>query len=181
MKTTRKEDGSARKYMVDAMFGKLGRILRLLGFDTKIANSQLADTEIETLTLNEDRLLITHDHAFYQKMAHQNNPAYFLKELGLHNQVLALFRHLALDPAILIQIANHERLSRCTKCNAPVAFIAKQAILDVLREGTANKQEVFWRCTNETCRQVYWIGGHWDKLHQLFTGVYTDLMRTSSN
>lgn len=167
--------------MVDAMFVKLGRVLRLLGFDTDIANSQLADIEIEILTLKEDRLLITHDHAFYQKMARQNNPTYFLKELGLHNQVLALFRHLALDPAILIQTANHERLSRCTKCNAPVASIAKQVILDVLPAGTAERQEVFWRCTNETCRQVYWIGGHWDKLHQLFTGVYTDLMRTSSN
>jgi len=163
--------------MVDAMFGKLGRIFRLLGLDTKIANSELSDVQIQTIAANEDRLLITHDHAFYQKMVHQNNPAYFLEELGLHNQILAVFRNLGLDPVILIQTVNHDRLSRCAKCNAPVASITKQDILNVLPVGTAEKQEVFWRCTNETCRQVYWIGAHWDKLQQLFTGVYTELSK----
>jgi len=163
--------------MVDAMFGKLGRIFRLLGLDTKIAKGELSDVQIQTIATNEDRMLITHDHAFYQKMIHQNNPAYFLKELGLHNQILAVFRDLGLEPVILIQTVNHDRLSRCTKCNAPVASIVKEAIKYVIPVGTAEKQEEFWQCTNDACQQVYWIGAHWDKLQPLFVGVYTELSK----
>lgn len=168
------------KFMVDAMFGKLGRILRLMGWDTNIAHSQLADAEIAVVALREDRLLITHDRAFYQKTISQNNPGYYLTQKGLHNQLLALFRDLAMDPVNLINSAKYEQQRRCSKCNALVSSISKEQIIDILPVGTAKQRDRFWRCTNETCRQIYWIGAHWENLQQLFTGVYTDLMNAKN-
>ena len=180
MEKNLREEELAPKFMVDAMFGKLGRILRILGLNTQIASNHLSDPQIELLTLKEERLLITRDHAFYQKMTKYNHPVYFLKQQGLHNQLLALFRHLTLDPAILIRSTKHEPVSRCAKCNNPVEPVSKKIIQEALHARTAEKQEKFWSCTNEGCQQVYWIGSHWDKLIQLFSGVYADLIGTTT-
>ena len=51
---------------VDAMFGKLGNFLRILGFDTKIADPNLSDKEIFQQVISSNRMLITRDYEFYQ-------------------------------------------------------------------------------------------------------------------
>ncbi|MHA1777667.1 MAG: Mut7-C RNAse domain-containing protein [Promethearchaeota archaeon] len=53
--------------MVDAMFGKCGKFLRLLGFDTEIANSKWSDTELLEKVLKSHRILITRDAQLYHR------------------------------------------------------------------------------------------------------------------
>ena len=54
------------RIIVDAMFGKLGRFLRILGFDVLLADSSWEDSRIMELTLQTKRILYTRDYPFYQ-------------------------------------------------------------------------------------------------------------------
>ncbi|MHA1584385.1 MAG: Mut7-C RNAse domain-containing protein [Promethearchaeota archaeon] len=54
------------RIIVDAMFGKLGRFLRILGFDVLLADSSWEDSRIMDLALRTKRILYTRDYPFYQ-------------------------------------------------------------------------------------------------------------------
>ena len=59
--------GISHLLLVDAMFGKLGRFLRILGIDTLIGDSAWSDTQLLAQARATNRVLITRDSAFYQR------------------------------------------------------------------------------------------------------------------
>jgi uncharacterized protein with PIN domain len=52
--------------------------------------------------------------------------------------------------------------TRCLRCNAPLAPVAKADVADRLPPRIAGSAEEFWTCTG--CHQVYWRGSHYARL-----------------
>ena len=95
------------KIMIDAMFGKLGHFLRILGFDTEIADKSWPDTEILEKTIEQSRMLITRDKEFYditkrmlKKEGLGQNQILFIEYDDVETQLSVFFTHMKIDPII---------------------------------------------------------------------------------
>ncbi|WP_371803750.1 Mut7-C RNAse domain-containing protein [Candidatus Lokiarchaeum ossiferum] len=158
---------------VDAMFGKLGRFLRILGFDTEIADPKLKDPEILEHILKVNRILITRDHLFYEitqkRLKKENLPeemVLFLNEEELHQQLHKIFQHIGFKPEKLLWNNLHDLKfqPRCSLCNSELDVVEKKQILEKLSMGTATTFNHFWQCSNLNCNQIYWRGRHWQDI-----------------
>ena len=53
-------------------------------------------------------------------------------------------------------------LTRCVRCNGPLAAVSKDEVIDQLEPLTSRYYDEFSRCTE--CRRVYWAGSHYARL-----------------
>jgi len=125
------------KFLADVMLGKLGRWLRLLGYDTKIASEVLSDDEVLDLAKRERRFLLTRDKDLYRK-AKKVIKAHYFKTRGAKNELKEIVKRLKLK-------INFPKKTRCSLCN-----------------GRLKKRGELWICSN--CNQTYWKGTHWKRI-----------------
>ena len=166
-------ENSSPLFIVDAMFGKLGKFLRLLGFDTEIADSFLKDSQIFDIALKTNRILITRDSKFYELAQAQLkrkklslNMALYIPFQEIIEELAEIFSILGIDPEIFIW-KNGEDIpfqSRCSKCNYELRRVKKETVIDQIPLKSATNFKKFWQCTNENCGKIYWIGRHWEDI-----------------
>lgn len=157
------------KFYVDAMLGKFGKILRILGFDTLIADPGLSDTEILERCLLENRYLITNDKLFHSRMANKKNSDNSdAKSLLLDSavdqtdQLEIFFTYFGIDKSFIDLDHPEKFLTRCTTCNGELQEISKEEVKDKINNGTYESQDHFWICSE--CHNIYWIGSHWKNI-----------------
>jgi len=137
------------RFVCDDNLGRLARWLRTLGFDTAF-DSAITDQEVLGLSLSEERVILTRDHALAeQALARQcllidsDQPLQQLKE------VIDAFS-LKIDPNAL--------LTRCPDCNQPVTEIRKEDYADEIPPYVLRTQDQFSRCAS--CKRIFWEGTH---------------------
>lgn len=147
-----------KKFVVDIMYQRLGRYLRVLGYDTVI-DADLSDNDQLELAIKENRIVLTRDELMGQigmkkglKIAQVDAPT-----------IEERIANLALQTGITLDL-NDGSKSRCTICNAPIISIEKKDIEKGLLKGTIEHYDQFWICTNDRCQQIYWKGPHWEKM-----------------
>ena len=157
------------QFYVDAMLGRFGKTLRLLGFDTLIASPELTDTEILNQCLEQNRYLITNDKLFHSRMNNKTNSnGSEAKSLlidstaQLPDQLSIFFKFFNIDFSFNDFNKPESFISRCTNCNGQLKEVSKDEIKDKVNNGTYEHQERFWICTS--CHNVYWIGSHWNNI-----------------
>ncbi len=157
------------KFYVDAMLGKFGKILRILGFDTLIAPPELSDTEILEQCLFENRYLVTNDRLFHSRMKNRTNAdGSESKSLLLDStadqkdQLDIFFKFFAIDKSFIDLEHPENFLTRCTNCNGKLQEITKEEVKDKVNNGTYENHEHFWICSD--CKNIYWIGSHWKNI-----------------
>ena len=152
------------------MFGKLGRFLRLLGFDTEIANSDLKDSQIFEIALKTSRILMTRDKKFYETAQSQlkkrnlsPNMALFIPFQEIVEELVEIFSILGIDPELFIWKEGEDIpfQSRCSKCNYEIISVKKETVINQIPLKSATNFKKFWQCTNDSCGKIYWIGRHW--------------------
>ena len=162
------------------MFGKLGKFLRLLGFDTEIANSELKDSHIFELALKTNRILITRDKKFFEnaqsQLKKQNlspNMAIYMPYQEIVVELGEIFSILSIDPEIFIWEDGTEIpfQSRCSKCNHELKNVRKKSVIDKIPLNSATNFKKFWQCTNSNCGKIYWIGRHWEDINLILQKV----------
>ncbi len=148
------------KFLVDAMLGKLSRFLRIFGFDTIYANDLIdyyhvdpvPDQKLKEYAEKYDRIVITKDLPFYQKMGEK---AIFLEGKGVYNYLNQLQVKLKLSYKFTIQNA------RCSTCNSPLQEVTDKILIkDLVKRETFLNYNEFFQCVNPTCRKVFWNGPH---------------------
>ncbi len=173
-------ENSSPLFIVDAMFGKLGKFLRLLGFDTEIANSHLKDSQIFEIALKTNRILITRDLKFYEhaqsqlkKKNLQSNMALYLPYQEIIEELAEIFSILGIDPEIFIWKDGEDIpfQSRCSKCNYELIKVKKETVIDKIPLKSATIFKKFWQCTNDNCGKIYWIGRHWEDIKAILQKV----------
>lgn len=167
-------------FYVDAMLGKLGRMLRILGFDTLIADPTLTDEEIMEEALASERALVTRDQEFYEIFLKQKYPSgektqsLLLKDVLVVKQLTSVAKFFGFNADIFL--ADPENLvKRCSKCNSPVREVPKDVMKGLVEEGTFANHDRFWKCTNRSCQSLYWVGSHWQNLLNTFEDVHKRL------
>jgi hypothetical protein len=128
------------RFLADAMLGRLGRWLRLLGYDTVIANDILSDDEILEMAKREKRFLLTRDKNLFQRSKGVAKAHYF-KSRGVKKELREIVEALRLK-------INFPEKTRCSICN-----------------GSLKKRKDFWICSK--CSQTYWAGSHWKRIRAL--------------
>jgi uncharacterized protein with PIN domain len=148
-----------RRFVADVHLGTLARRLRTLGFDTWWSNDA-DDAVLARIAIADGRILLTRD-----------------RQLLMRREVV--HGHLPRSPDPEVQLAEvvarfgladrAAPLTRCIRCNGPLAPVAKAEVLAVLPPATRREHDSFTRCRD--CRQVYWPGSHLTALRTIIDGT----------
>jgi len=151
------EDHSPVRFLADAMVGRLGRWLRILGYDvtpfhriSKQANR--SRNRIIEQARSEKRLILTRDTYFLKR---KSLPPYvFIQDDRLEDQLHQVFEDLHLKP--------EATLNRCLDCNLPLGDISKEKVKDRVPSYVVQTQTEFSECPK--CKKIYWEGTHVDRM-----------------
>jgi uncharacterized protein with PIN domain len=142
------------KFITDVNAGKLGRKLRLLGFDTMICDDH-SDEQIISISLNEKRTVLTRDLGLlkHSKLTH----GYWIRSEHPFEQVKEVIHRFQLEDAAI-------PFSRCTVCNGMLKAVDKEMIEHYLPAKNKAEKNDFRECEN--CRKIYWKGSHYFRISQ---------------
>jgi len=144
------------KFIVDAMFGRLARWLRLSGYDAIYAGKTMSDEEILSAAKNSDRVIITRDRRIYHKAVKEDADVVFIKTMDFLGQLKQL------EQEYKIEFKDTPTASRCPACNGEVEMIGKEDVEAKVSENILSQHDTFWMC--RACGKIYWYGGHWKNI-----------------
>jgi uncharacterized protein with PIN domain len=154
------------RFLCDAHLGKLGRRLRLLGFDTLLAQDTTGedpgDDALVRIAREQHRILLSRDRELLARadLTH----ALEVPQAPVDAQLRDLIQRLHLQRAAA-------PFSRCTCCNTPIEP-ADPAQLPALPPGVLARQDRFWRCPG--CGRTYWEGSHHRRMRALVDQMLRD-------
>jgi hypothetical protein len=157
--TTRREAGTGgaggdeRRFLVDAMLGKLATYLRMCGYDAAYALDRDAEADDDLLEIAraEGRTVLTRDVSLARRA-----PAAVLVESRDVEEQLRELR------AADVELSLDDRPSRCGACNGPVEAVAPEEPTPGYAPDPASTD--VWRCRD--CGQHFWKGSHWDDVRK---------------
>lgn len=152
------EKKSEPKFIVDRMYYRVARILRMLGYDT-VFNPNFVDADYIMHGKKDDRILITRDVDLRRRAEKVGIKTITIDAPTISERLVLLYKKAKIELKIRDSI-----LSRCTLCNSQLEIVDKKEVEDKLLEGTKEVYDEFLRCKNPNCRQIYWKGSHWDQL-----------------
>jgi uncharacterized protein with PIN domain len=145
------------RFLVDSTSNRLVPYLRFCGHDTASAIERgiEADDNLLAVARGEDRSLVTRDAALTERA-----DGIRVAQGNLDDRLRSL-RAAGVDLTLV------ERPSRCGRCNGPL----EELDLDAPVPDYAPSGEEFerWRCRD--CGQVFWKGGHWDRVRERLAGL----------
>jgi uncharacterized protein with PIN domain len=152
------------KFLIDAMFGKLTRFLRMFGYDAIYAGelrdyfgqNPVSDKSLLTYAKSHDRIIITRDLPFYHIAG--DNHALYIDGEEVYENLKQLKRKVKLNYKIDM---NH---ARCSVCNSPLKWINKEKIKDEVNSNSYKYFNEFYQCQNTECRKIFWKGSHIEKI-----------------
>jgi hypothetical protein len=130
----------------------------VLGYDTSYKKGY-EDDEILEDAKKEQRIILTRDEELILRGKKSNLEAYNIKGKTIEQRLVHLNELLAIP----LVFPKDEAL-RCTKCNSPLQKVEKNAIKEHLLQGTKENYDEFWQCSNDSCKQIYWKGPHWENM-----------------
>ncbi|MBI4081999.1 MAG: Mut7-C ubiquitin/RNAse domain-containing protein [Candidatus Lambdaproteobacteria bacterium] len=143
------------RFVLDVHFGRLARLLRMLGFDALWRNDY-ADRDLLAIAGREQRILLTRDRALLNEAGLVR--AYCVRSRKAVEQVAEVVARFDL-------VSRIRPFSRCMVCNAELARSAKAEVADRLRPGTLRDHDEFHACAG--CGRVYWKGSHYRAMRTL--------------
>lgn len=146
------------KFIIDRMYYRVARILRMLGYDA-IFDPNFVDADYIRIGKKENRILLTRDADLKRRAQKIGIVTMKIDALTVPERLALLQKKAGIEIKIRENI-----LPRCTLCNTQIEIIDKKEVEDKLLEGTKEVYNEFWRCKNLNCQQVYWKGPHWEQL-----------------
>jgi uncharacterized protein len=140
------------RFVADVHLGRLARLLRLVGFDTRWRND-LIDEELATIGRREHRILLTRDRGLLKRR--DVTHGLYVRSGDPQHQVVDVIRRVDLGDRLA-------PFSRCLRCGGALATVPKAEIVDRLGPVTRARVDEFHRCL--ACDHVYWRGAHHDSL-----------------
>lgn len=137
-----------KKFIADAMLGRLARWLRFLGYDT-LYYPHIPDNVLIGIALKEDRIILTRDTRL-------------VKSKSLKSFILISSENTEKQLEEVLNILKPERIkfmSRCLVCNGIISdVIDKELIRELVPEYVYLNNNKFYRCNQ--CSKIYWEGSH---------------------
>jgi len=152
------------RFTADANVARLGRYLRLCGFDTVIAGPD-PDERIAAAASKEERILLSRDRGLL--MRKQIKRGRLIRECRPERQLGEVIAFFGLAGMLRPQ-------SRCPVCNHETRMVAKEAVLHRLEPLTRKYYHRFRQCPD--CGRIYWPGSH----HERFAAVIARALEQTS-
>ena len=142
-------DAPDPKFLADENVGKLGRWLRILGYDVAYQSPAL-DAQLALKALRENRVILTRDREFVERRMVERSLLLTSQDpIEQLKQVIRTF-HLELD--------HNSFFTRCLDCNTPIESVPKAEVRSVVPDYVYRTQDKFHRCP--TCDKLFWSGSH---------------------
>jgi hypothetical protein len=151
-----KDRATERRFVADAMLGRLAKWLRILGYDT-LYDASWDDPYLVRIARAEDRLLLTRDVGLARR---KGVCVYVVQSERLEEQLAQLHRDLFVGAAA--------PFSRCPVCNTPLEAVNKDQAWGQVPPYIFVTQEAFQLCPS--CDRFYWRGSHWEHMVELVAG-----------
>lgn len=142
------------KFLCDKMLGTLAKWLRIYGFDTFYANSEIDDEGLMEIAKKEKRVLITRDKDLIIKAKKELIKTIHVEKTGIDNELSAVLNEIDIDKSKI--------LSRCTICNTILEEIKKSEAKNKVAEKVFENNKKFWFCSK--CKRIYWKGTHYENM-----------------
>ena len=148
------------RFLVDGMLGGLARWLRILGYDS-IYDASAKDNDLLRIAHEENIILLTRDEELYQRAIARKIPSALVigeTEPERLAEIASTFGiHLEVDMA----------KSKCPECGSDLKETPKSDVADEVPKASLKLYDRFWKCTNQNCGKVYWVGSHWDRIRRI--------------
>ncbi|MFQ5465130.1 MAG: Mut7-C RNAse domain-containing protein [Thermodesulfobacteriota bacterium] len=151
--------GGDKRFFADAMLGRLATWMRALGYDV-LYERDIPDGELLRRSIEEGRVILTRDTLLVRRRAACGR-SFFVTCDRVRDQVREVARRFPPDPGLF--------LTRCLRCNAPLAEAPKEDVRGRVPPYVFETQEAFRRCPR--CRRVYWAGTHRDRMLDELGGI----------
>ena len=148
------------KFLCDQMLGTLAKWLRLLGFDTFYASSEISDDELLNIAEREDRILLTRDKQLIIRAKKRGLAVTKIRSYDIELQIKEVLK----DNHVKVEEENI--LSRCSNCNTILIKISKGKVQDLVPPKVFENHDVFWLCPS--CGKIYWLGSHYKDMKKMF-------------
>lgn len=139
------------KFLCDQMLGTLAKWLRIYGFDTFFADSEVDDGILLNIAKKEKRILITRDKELIQRCEKQKINCINIITTNLDEQIQTVLKNIKID--------EKQILSRCSICNNILENIDKSYVKNHVPKNIFENNEKFWYCSK--CKKYYWVGSHY--------------------
>ncbi|MEE8441896.1 MAG: Mut7-C RNAse domain-containing protein [Spirochaetia bacterium] len=143
------------RFLVDANLGRLVRLLRLLGFDSRY-DQRMDDDEIARTAAKTGLTILTRDRGLLMRRIVKRG--YFVRSQTPRVQAAEVMRRFDLCEDV-------RTFTRCVDCNGLIRPVSKAAVQDRLPHNTRLSYEEFFRCSR--CSKLFWRGAHWTNLLEL--------------
>lgn len=139
-----------RRFIADAMLGKLAKWLRILGLDVAYEKA-IEDQALISRARLEKREILTRDRRLVQRRWGSSIRFIVIQDDHVSGQLRQVARELGLS-------IGRNLLTRCVECNEPLtAFPREQAAFRVPAYVHQTRKR-FMQCP--ACRRIYWKGTH---------------------
>jgi uncharacterized protein with PIN domain len=147
------------RFLVDGMLGGLARWLRILGYEVRY-DASAKDNDLLTIADDESMVLLTRDDELYQRAIARTIPSALIvgetEEERLAQMASTFGVHLETNMAE----------TKCPECGANLTEKSKSDVTDKVPKESLKLYNQFWKCTNQNCGKVYWVGSHWKQIRQ---------------
>ena len=144
------------KFLCDRMLGTLAKWLRIFGFDTLFADSNIEDEKLLKLAKDEERILITRDKNLIIDARRENIKVIKIISTDINDQLRQVLKNTKIDEKFF--------LSRCLLCNNLVEKISKKNVKKIVPDRVYENNKKFWYC--KICDKIYWKGSHFENMIQ---------------
>lgn len=142
-----------RKFIADAMLGRLARWLRVMGCDVEYF-PEIGDAELEERSGRSGRLVLTRDTLLIRRRRVRDN-CFFVEGDHYRDQVRQVVRAFAIDPF-------GRFLARCLECNALLSDLDGKSAEGRVPPYVFATQKRFQVCPD--CSRIYWGGTHRERM-----------------
>jgi len=147
------------RFLVDGMLGGLARWLRILGYEVRY-DAGAKDNDLLTIAGEENMVLLTRDEELSQR-AVANKIASALVVGETEEERLAQMAN-----SFGVRLDTNVAETRCPECGASLIEKSKSDIADEVPGESLKTYDQFWKCSNQSCEKVYWVGSHWKHIRQ---------------
>jgi len=143
------------KFIADNNVGKLAKLLRMIGYDTRFF-TQRDDNEIIRIALKEKRVILTRDTQIMERRLVQDGKlkVILIRQDNPKAQLGEIVRTL--------NLAYLKPFSLCLECNQPLISRRKEEVQNLVPIRILNTQSRYTECP--LCHRIYWEGTHWQAM-----------------
>jgi uncharacterized protein len=140
----------SRRFIADAMLGKLAKWLRILGFDVAYEH-RIGDQDLVRRATSEHRHILTRDRRLVQRRWSGAVRFTVIRDDHWPEQLRQLIQEL--KPPLPVRL-----LTRCVRCNERLRPLPWKKAVDSVPPYVHRTQKRFMHCP--LCGRIYWRGTH---------------------